>query len=116
MKYHSLRGGEFMSFDRPLALCGPLRKPHQMLAEQEYGGHSSIHDDGTAEKLGFRAGPINTLWRAWRRAAFMTQVPMKTASGNGGCLRRMPTSVWPPAESSCSTSTLVTVVIKVSAS
>jgi hypothetical protein len=55
---HSLRGGEFMSFDTPLALCGPLRKPHQMLAEQEYGGHSSIHDDGTAEKLGFRAGPI----------------------------------------------------------
>jgi hypothetical protein len=47
-----------MSFDTPLALCGPLRKPLQMLADQEYGGHASIHDDSMAEKLGFRAGPI----------------------------------------------------------
>jgi hypothetical protein len=47
-----------MSFDTPLSICGPLRHPHQMLAEQEYGGHNSIHDDATAEKLGFRAGPI----------------------------------------------------------
>jgi len=47
-----------MSFDTPLSLCGPLRRPHQMLAEQEYGGHTSIHDDAMAEKLGFRAGPI----------------------------------------------------------
>ena len=30
----------------------------QMLQEQEYGGHASIHDDAMAEKLGFRAGPI----------------------------------------------------------
>lgn len=44
--------------DTPLALCGPLRKPLQMLAEQAYGGHASIHDDAMAEKLGFRAGPI----------------------------------------------------------
>jgi hypothetical protein len=29
-----------------------------MLAAQEYGGHGSIHDDSVAEKLGFRAGPI----------------------------------------------------------
>jgi len=47
-----------MSFDTPLVLRGPLRRPRQMLTEQEYGGHSSIHDDATAEKLGFRAGPI----------------------------------------------------------
>ncbi len=47
-----------MSFDTPLVLRGPLRKPRQMLAEQEYGGHASIHDDSMAEKLGFRAGPI----------------------------------------------------------
>ncbi len=40
------------------ALCGPLRKPHQMLAEQSYDGHLSIHDDKTAEELGLRAGPI----------------------------------------------------------
>ena len=47
-----------MSFDTTLSICGPLRHPRQMLAEQEYGGHSSIHDDAMAEKLGFRAGPI----------------------------------------------------------
>jgi hypothetical protein len=47
-----------MSFDTPLSLAGPLRKPAQMLADQEYGGHTSIHDDAMAEKLGFRAGPI----------------------------------------------------------
>lgn len=44
--------------DTPVMLCGPLRQPLQMLAEQEYGGHSSIHDDATAEKLGFRGAPI----------------------------------------------------------
>jgi hypothetical protein len=47
-----------MSFDTPLTLVGPLRAPRQMLQDQEYGGHSSIHDDAMAEKLGFRAGPI----------------------------------------------------------
>jgi hypothetical protein len=47
-----------MTFATPLLLSGPLRKPAQMLQEQEYGGHSSIHDDAMAEKLGFRAGPI----------------------------------------------------------
>lgn len=46
------------AFDTPLVLAGPLRRPRQMLAEQEYGGHGSIHDDAIAEKLGFRAGPI----------------------------------------------------------
>lgn len=47
-----------MSFDTPLTLRGPLRHPRQMLAAQEYGGHGSVHDDAIAEKLGFRAGPI----------------------------------------------------------
>lgn len=47
-----------MSFDTRLVIEGPLRKPRQMLADQEYGGHTSIHDDAMAEKLGFRAGPI----------------------------------------------------------
>ncbi len=47
-----------MTFSTPLTLCGPLRKPLQMLEEQTYGGHTSIHDDDMAEKLGFRAGPI----------------------------------------------------------
>lgn len=43
--------------DRP-ALCGPLRQPRQMLAEQTYDGHKSIHDDAMAADLGLRAGPI----------------------------------------------------------
>lgn len=47
-----------MIFDTPTFLCGPLREPKQMLADQEYSGHSSIHDDEMAEKLGFQAGPI----------------------------------------------------------
>lgn len=47
-----------MSFDTPVYLCGPLREPKQMLADQEYSGHTSIHDDSMAEKLGFTAGPI----------------------------------------------------------
>ncbi len=47
-----------MTFETPLSLVGPLRKPRQMLGDQEYGGHASIHDDEMAEKLGFRAGPI----------------------------------------------------------
>ena len=45
-------------FSTDLAIAGPLREPRQMLAQQEYGGHLSIHDDGTAERLGFAAGPI----------------------------------------------------------
>jgi hypothetical protein len=40
------------------ALCGPLRRPRQMLAEQVYDSHKSIHDDATAAALGLRAGPI----------------------------------------------------------
>ena len=44
------------AFDTPTTICGPLRSPRQMLAEQEYGGHMSIHDDSTAEQMGFQAG------------------------------------------------------------
>jgi hypothetical protein len=47
-----------MPFDTALTLSGPLRGPRQMLADQEYGGHTSIHDDAVAAKLGFRAAPI----------------------------------------------------------
>ncbi|KRB86915.1 hypothetical protein ASE00_06635 [Sphingomonas sp. Root710] len=39
-------------------LRGPLRRPLQMLAVQQYEGHSSIHDDETARKLGFAGGTI----------------------------------------------------------
>ncbi|HZY12560.1 MAG TPA: hypothetical protein VFE89_07325 [Beijerinckiaceae bacterium] len=40
------------------ALTGPWRAPLQMLAEQQYDEHASIHDDATAQKLGFRGGTI----------------------------------------------------------
>ena len=33
-------------------LKGPLRAPAQMLQEQSYGGHKSLHDDAEAERLG----------------------------------------------------------------
>jgi len=39
-------------------LNGPFRLPRQMLAVQEYDGHASIHDDATAQKLGFKGGTI----------------------------------------------------------
>lgn len=39
-------------------LSGPWCAPMQMLAEQSYDGHASIHDDATAQKLGFRGGTI----------------------------------------------------------
>ena len=46
-------------FDTPLqdtgdTLAGPLRSPRQMLATQQYDDHHSIHDDATAQKLGFK--------------------------------------------------------------
>lgn len=40
------------------AIVGPWRKPRQMLAEQEFDDHASIHDDSTAQKLGFKGGTI----------------------------------------------------------
>jgi len=40
------------------ALVGPWRRPHQMLNAQVYDSHASIHDDATAQKLGFRGGTI----------------------------------------------------------
>jgi hypothetical protein len=39
-------------------LVGPWRAPKQMLAAQTYDGHASIHDDRTAQKLGFKAATI----------------------------------------------------------
>jgi hypothetical protein len=40
------------------SLCGPWRCPKQMLHAQTYDSHASIHDDVTAQKLGFKAGTI----------------------------------------------------------
>jgi hypothetical protein len=39
-------------------LAGPWRKPRQMLHAQTYDSHASIHDDATAQKLGFQGGTI----------------------------------------------------------
>jgi hypothetical protein len=39
-------------------LAGPWRMPRQMLASQSYDSHASIHDDATAQKLGFKGGTI----------------------------------------------------------
>lgn len=39
-------------------LSGEFRKPRQMLGDQEYDGHLSIHDDQMAEDLGFAGAPI----------------------------------------------------------
>jgi hypothetical protein len=39
-------------------LAGPWRSPANMLLEQSYDGHLSLHDDAMAQKLGFKAGPI----------------------------------------------------------
>ncbi len=52
-----------MSFDTTITredetLTGPLRMPAQMLADQEYAGHTSVHDDETAAKLGLAGAPI----------------------------------------------------------
>lgn len=39
-------------------LTGPYRRPRQMLGAQSVSGSASIHDDGTAQKLGFSGGTI----------------------------------------------------------
>jgi hypothetical protein len=54
-------GGDPMAhhpFDAPITLEGPERLPRQMLAEQTYGGHASLHDEGTAGSLGLPGAPI----------------------------------------------------------
>jgi len=44
--------------ETPDSLVGPWRQPHQMLHAQVYDSHASIHDDATAQKLGFQGGTI----------------------------------------------------------
>jgi hypothetical protein len=39
-------------------LVGPWQAPRQMLQAQSYDSHASIHDDATAQKLGFQGGTI----------------------------------------------------------
>lgn len=47
-----------MSFTTPLVVTGPSRRPRQMLADQSYGGHASLHDESTAGTLGLAGAPI----------------------------------------------------------
>jgi len=44
--------------DTGTELIGPLRMPRQMLAAQKYDDHTSIHDNETAQKFGFKGGTI----------------------------------------------------------
>ena len=49
------------AFDTPLetlgqVLAGPWRKPVNMLLEQSYDNHLSVHDDAMAQKLGDQTG------------------------------------------------------------
>src|SRR6266404_7832278 len=44
--------------ERDSLLFGPWRRPAQMLHAQVYDSHASIHDDATAQKLGFQGGTI----------------------------------------------------------
>jgi len=46
------------TYDTPLVLSGPLRSPKQMLADQEYDGHKSLHDGDVASGLGLKDAPI----------------------------------------------------------
>ena len=45
-------------FTTPLVLTGPPRAPRQMLEEQRYDGHASLHDTSTAGGLGLSGAPI----------------------------------------------------------
>jgi hypothetical protein len=73
-----------MSFDTPITcdgptLTGPLRRPAQMLADQEYAGHTSVHDDDTAAALGL-AAPRS---RGRRTSARSTRWRSNTGAGPG---------------------------------
>ena len=52
-----------MAFDTPITsdgdtITGPPRQPCQMLADQAYDGHASVHDGDVAENLGLPGAPI----------------------------------------------------------
>src|SRR4051812_32039276 len=42
----------------PEGIAGPWRTPRNMLVHQEYDDHASIHDDATAQKMGFKGGAV----------------------------------------------------------
>jgi len=52
-----------MAFDTPITsdgdtITGPARRPRQMLADQAYDGHASVHDGDVADQLGLPGAPI----------------------------------------------------------
>ncbi len=47
-----------MSFDTEIRLTAPARRPRNLLVEQQYDGHASVHDTDIADKLGLAGGPI----------------------------------------------------------
>lgn len=54
---------EPFGFETPIedlehTIAGPWRNPRQMLQAQSYGNHATIHDEATAQALGFRSGTI----------------------------------------------------------
>lgn len=53
-----LEPGSSNAFDTTLTITGPPRRPRQMLDEQVYGGHASVHDAATADRLGLAGAPI----------------------------------------------------------
>lgn len=55
--------GADQPFDTPITrdgtvLIGPPRQPRQMLHDQEYDGHASVHDGAVASDLGLAGAPI----------------------------------------------------------
>jgi hypothetical protein len=68
--------------DSNRSLSGPWRRPTNLLIEQTYNSGASIHDDATAQKLGFRGGTIEgpthfsqlapLLYQLWGTAWFET--------------------------------------------
>jgi hypothetical protein len=47
-----------VAFTTEITLTGPPRSPAQMLEEQEYDGHASVHDEAEAARLGLAGAPI----------------------------------------------------------
>ena len=70
------------AFDGSLRLQGEPRRPRQLLGDQRYGGHSSLHDASTAGTLGLAGAPIEgpthfsqfdpLAYAAWGRRWFET--------------------------------------------
>ncbi len=52
------QGERMVAFATPITLTGPERSPRQMLGEQTYDGHASVHDEETAGALGLAGAPI----------------------------------------------------------